>query len=426
MSTATSSFFDLSRSLENFEESLNWIFSLYQSPVPGTGSAFGTPIKYEKHILDILVISIVTFIFIQVRLNSEIYIFLPLARAWKVYVPKSRKSLKSKTSDSNLIPAIAYKFCEHFWLSINHTISFTFGMYLLQQQPYVKNIFSLTAYNTPRDGLRYLWLGYSQEHKLLTPVFKAYYIWEISYWLHLAITEFYFYTAARSWTAYEKKRLMEVAEFARKANGEVLKSGAKILKSDDGLKTRKGKSEIPAIVKFNPVRPPAGRRKVKNDALEFLLHHVVTVALTAGSYYVNLTRMGHITLALFDVSDICLSLAKVIKYVPSSPTLITDVLFGIFMISWVYTRHLYFMLRVMPSVYWDSLTYIEDKKFSGFTTGHFYSMTVHNIFIGLFVILELLMCYWFALIVRVAMKVFTGTGADDVRSDEEDEVEEAK
>ncbi|KAJ1567685.1 sphingosine N-acyltransferase lag1 [Nowakowskiella sp. JEL0078] len=426
MSRATSSFINLSHPLETFEASLNWIFSLYQYPVPGTGPEFGIPIKYEKHILDFFVISIVTFIFIQVRLNSETYIFLPLARAWKVYVPKSKKSDKSKSSDTDSIPVIAYKFCEQFWLFINHTISFTFGMYLLQQQPYVKNIFSLTAYNTPRDGLRYLWLGYSHEHKLLTPVFKAYYIWEISYWMHLAITEFYFYIAARNWTAYEKKRLMEVAEFARKANGEALKSGAKITKSDDGLKQRKGKNELSTGVKFVPAKPPAGRRKVKNDAMEILLHHVVTVALTAGSYYVNLTRMGHITLALFDVSDIVLSLAKVIKYVPSSPALITDTLFGIFMVSWVYTRHLYFMLRVMPSVYWDSLTYIEDKKFSGFTTGHFYSMTVHKIFIGLFVILELLMFYWFALIAKVAWKVVMGTGADDVRSDEEDEVEETK
>jgi acyl-CoA-dependent ceramide synthase len=55
--------------------------------------------------------------------------------------------------------------------------------------------------------------------------------------------------------------------------------------------------------------------------------------------------------------------------------------------------------------------------------GKCFSFYTQKIFVGLLVMLNIIMFYWFLLIVKVIVRLFTGSGADDPRSDDEDEKE---
>ena len=47
--------------------------------------------------------------------------------------------------------------------------------------------------------------------------------------------------------------------------------------------------------------------KPRKDFWEMAIHHIVTIALIIGSYWMNLVRVGHAILCCMDISDIILS-----------------------------------------------------------------------------------------------------------------------
>lgn len=51
----------------------------------------------------------------------------------------------------------------------------------------------------------------------------------------------------------------------------------------------------------------------------------------------------------------------------------------------------------------------------------YFTPTVQKIFVGLLVALNIIMFYWFVMIIKVITRLFTGSGTDDPRSDDEDE-----
>lgn len=55
--------------------------------------------------------------------------------------------------------------------------------------------------------------------------------------------------------------------------------------------------------------------------------------------------------------------------------------------------------------------------------GKYFTPFTQKIYIFLFVSLNVIMVYWFAMIVRVIMRVLQGKNAEDTRSDDEDEDE---
>ncbi|CAI9769122.1 unnamed protein product [Fraxinus pennsylvanica] len=74
----------------------------------------------------------------------------------------------------------------------------------------------------------------------------------------------------------------------------------------------------------------------RKDFSVMMSHHVVTVILIAYSYMARFFRIGAVTLALHDASDVFLEAAKVFKYYENE--LGASVCFGLFAISWFTLR----------------------------------------------------------------------------------------
>ncbi|KAK6505684.1 sphingosine N-acyltransferase lag1 [Arthrobotrys musiformis] len=178
----------------------------------------------------------------------------------------------------------------------------------------------------------------------------------------------------------------------------------------------------------------------RKDHYQMFAHHIITCTLVYCSYVYNMTRVGHVILCLFDFGDILLPAAKILKYLKFRTT--CDAAFGLFLLSWVYTRH-YLFINVIISAWRDTIDTVPVGCFEGgastftplddsapsafsmfFNPGQKVCFT-RGILTGFVVLLwslQGLTCMWFYLIMRVAVKVVTGMGAEDNRSD--DEVEE--
>jgi acyl-CoA-dependent ceramide synthase len=179
----------------------------------------------------------------------------------------------------------------------------------------------------------------------------------------------------------------------------------------------------------------------RKDHWQMFSHHVITAGLIWACYSYNHTRVGNLILVLMDNGDILLPLAKCLKYCGFST--VCDVLFGIFMVSWVLCRHIGFNL-VCWSVYAHTPHIMETGCFQGSDknrTGPFdtppglgwlvepffsstgtvcYNETLKWAFLTPLLVLQAITIVWFAMILRVAIRVISGTGAEDTRSDDEE------
>jgi very-long-chain ceramide synthase len=118
-----------------------------------------------------------------------------------------------------------------------------------------------------------------------------------------------------------------------------------------------------------------------------------------------------------------------------------DTTFFLFLVSWPYTRHYLYNLLLI-SVYFDlpvilhrdnrnNPTYqIMPRKGGGSwgagyywnpQQGYYFTYEVHMAFIALLATLQAILLLWFAMIIRLAIRVVRGTHAEDDRSDDEDD-----
>ncbi|KAH6855389.1 TLC domain-containing protein [Chaetomium sp. MPI-CAGE-AT-0009] len=180
----------------------------------------------------------------------------------------------------------------------------------------------------------------------------------------------------------------------------------------------------------------------RKDHWQMFTHHILTSVLIYTSYRYGHTRVGNLILALMDVSDLALGLAKCLKYLGYHT--ICDVMFGVFMASWLAARHFLYLTvcysvwahtpDIMPTGCFkgpsDNLVGpFDPPKDQGFTylleplwdsEGTFcYNETVKWSFLSMLLFLQCLIIMWFFLIVRVAVKILKGAQAEDVRSDDE-------
>ncbi|KAK8062043.1 sphingosine n-acyltransferase lac1 [Apiospora phragmitis] len=183
----------------------------------------------------------------------------------------------------------------------------------------------------------------------------------------------------------------------------------------------------------------------RKDHWQMLTHHFVTIALISCAYYYHQTRVGNLILVLMDLVDIFLPLAKCFKYLGFTTT--PDVLFGVFMVTWFFTRHVFYGMACW-SVYSDIPKQIPIPCFKGtddnligpFQAPEGWSHLLEpfrnpsgtvcftdNIrwgFLGCLLFLQVITIAWFITIIQVAIRVLKGGAADDVRSDDEAEEEE--
>ncbi|TVY62264.1 Sphingosine N-acyltransferase-like protein FUM18 [Lachnellula suecica] len=184
----------------------------------------------------------------------------------------------------------------------------------------------------------------------------------------------------------------------------------------------------------------------RKDHWQMLTHHFVTIFLITASYSYHQTRVGSLILMQMDFIDLVLPLAKCLKYL--GYTTICDIVFGVFIVSWLLTRHVFYMMTCW-SVYSDLPRTITPACYSGTADnlqGPFpapqhgwshllspfrqpagtvcWNDNIMSGFLACLLFLQAIMILWSVFIIRVAMRVLSGGSAEDVRSDVEDEEEE--
>ncbi|KIM46236.1 hypothetical protein M413DRAFT_308209 [Hebeloma cylindrosporum] len=156
----------------------------------------------------------------------------------------------------------------------------------------------------------------------------------------------------------------------------------------------------------------------RKDHVQMMAHHIITVVLMTASYLTNFTRVGCVIMVLMDCCDIFLPLAKMIRYLDISQFL-CDLTFGWFMLSWLVTRHILFLIVIYSTIF-EGPTYVEFKW--DYEAGYYITKTAFTGFWVMLLALQVIQCIWFGMICRVAWRVVTtGNGASDDRSDDEDE-----
>ncbi|CAF3563939.1 unnamed protein product [Fusarium graminearum] len=187
--------------------------------------------------------------------------------------------------------------------------------------------------------------------------------------------------------------------------------------------------------------------KRRKDYWQMVSHHIVTIALVYSSYRYGLTRVGNVVLILMDLNDLIFSVAKCLKYMGLQT--LCDIMFGIFVVSWVLCRHVAFVM-VCWSVYAHSLAIAGATCYTGSgdtilgpgpvpqDEGYFYMLqplvydsgricydyTIKSLFLAGLLFLEGLMVFWLVMIIKLVVRVLRGGNAEDTRSDGEEEEHE--
>ncbi|KAM4065560.1 TLC domain-containing protein [Hirsutella rhossiliensis] len=164
----------------------------------------------------------------------------------------------------------------------------------------------------------------------------------------------------------------------------------------------------------------------RKDHWQMFSHHIITTALISSCYCYSFTRIGNYILVIMDVVDLFFPVAKCLKY--TGYNTLCDVAFGVFMLSWFVARHVFYVL-VCWSVYAHAPNIISLGCYSGPNSN---LVGPEDAPPGLYYLIEpflsptgrLITIIWFTMIVRVAIKVIRGDGAEDTRSDDEGEEEE--
>ncbi|KAK8128542.1 TLC domain-containing protein [Apiospora sp. TS-2023a] len=185
----------------------------------------------------------------------------------------------------------------------------------------------------------------------------------------------------------------------------------------------------------------------RKDYLEMVLHHVITTTLISASYAYHLHRVGHLILVLMDTVELVFPLAKCLKYLGFKT--VCDVIFGVFLFTWAWTRHVFYGMVCWS--FWHDLPRIvtvpcykgspddlqgplpaPEEGDTSYLLEPFYDRGgtvcltdgIRTGLMAFLVALELVICVWSYLIVRVSIRVLKGASAEDVRSDDEEEVSE--
>ncbi|RCK57668.1 Sphingosine N-acyltransferase lag1 [Candida viswanathii] len=158
--------------------------------------------------------------------------------------------------------------------------------------------------------------------------------------------------------------------------------------------------------------------KPRKDHYQMFSHHIITCLLIVGSYYYYFYRIGHLILMLMDSVDIFLSAAKMLKYA-GFPTA-CDAMFVVFLISWIVLRHGLYNYIYLHAWKESTTLMASGRCIEGYAQKRCWTPALVNYFLGLLGGLQIITCIWMYLIFKVAYKVVTGKGAEDVRSDEDD------
>ncbi|KAJ2556236.1 Sphingosine N-acyltransferase lag1 [Coemansia sp. RSA 1933] len=155
----------------------------------------------------------------------------------------------------------------------------------------------------------------------------------------------------------------------------------------------------------------------RKDFWVMLSHHIITCNLMCWSLYMNFTRIGNAILCCMDSSDIFLTGTKCTRYLGFERVSVAS--FVVFIISWIYTRH-YLYMKIMYSIAFESTTILTNDDYDP-SNGSFYRHDIISAFGVLLALLQLLIIYWFYLVLRIIYRIVFQRNLDDSRSDSEDD-----
>ena len=201
--------------------------------------------------------------------------------------------------------------------------------------------------------------------------------------------------------------------------------------------------------------------KRRTDHWQMFTHHIVTTMLIFTSYGYHQTKVANLILCIMDVVDlflpvsvflvsvynvlISLQVAKCLKYL--GYTTMCDVVFGLFMATWIAARHVMYLM-VCWSVYADIpliISYGCYQGKNGAISGPFpppdrfghllqpfrnpegivcWNDGIKWGFLSALLFLQVITLMWFWMIARVAVQVLRGGQVEDTRSDDEGENED--
>jgi len=141
----------------------------------------------------------------------------------------------------------------------------------------------------------------------------------------------------------------------------------------------------------------------KKDFMQMFIHHIVTIMLLTFSWTCNFIRIGTLVLVIHDFADIPLEAAKICRYLKTSD-LVSNSVFGVFMLSWIFSR-----IGLLP--------YRVISYSSYYALGHVKFWPVYYIFNALLIALQILHVIWTFLILRIAYNAIYDDGVKDLRED---------
>lgn len=155
----------------------------------------------------------------------------------------------------------------------------------------------------------------------------------------------------------------------------------------------------------------------RKDFIEMMIHHIVTVIVIFASYVYGWSRIGAVVMLLLDPADVPLHLAKLCKYTSEATgqqmwQFVANRLFELFAV-------VFFLSRLMGFGYVCWSAHVETNRYISKGPREWACLTLLSTLFAL-------QCYWFLLIIQVAVKMMRGGNSDDPRSDDESEVQEGK
>jgi very-long-chain ceramide synthase len=159
--------------------------------------------------------------------------------------------------------------------------------------------------------------------------------------------------------------------------------------------------------------------KPRKDFFELTIHHITTISLIFLSYRFHFTWIGVPVFWTHDISDILLSLCKILNYL-NPPDPIVPASFSIFVLVWIYTRH-YLGFLILKSVATEFRTvglWVLDWG------QQWYKCWISQyITFALLCIIQILDLYWLYLILRIAVRILKGGEQKDDREDDDEDNE---
>lgn len=150
----------------------------------------------------------------------------------------------------------------------------------------------------------------------------------------------------------------------------------------------------------------------RKDFSIMMSHHVITVFLIAYSLFTRFFRCGSIVLALHDTSDVFMETAKLFKY--CGKEMAASMCFGLFAISWLLLRLIYFPFWIIRSSSYDLIQHL--------SLPDPYQIWIYYVFNTMLLTLLMFHIYWWILICLMVLRQLKNKGqvGEDIRSDSED------